>query len=161
MVFVLLLFGSSTVSAQSTPPSTMVYVIDFGNRDLTRDAVSVIRSCCNKANALEIPADTLGCPSGIGTCEFLRLQEADGRFIIRNERSPADANHKRMMDRPIRYFARDDAGRRAELMKTLRSLITCHEIREHQGKGDPDNLETFCRRCGPPLAAPTVLTNRQ
>jgi hypothetical protein len=143
---------------QTWPP--VVYVVDFGNSDLNTLAVSVIRTCCREqAKAVAANPAVAGCPAGLSTCEFLRLQETGDKYLIQNEYSPRDPSHDTavMMVKAAPYGARDAQGRRQELMKALRSLITCHDA-VHGGTPDSNNLEAYCRKCGPSVRPPELPT---
>ena len=45
------------------------------------------------------------------------------------------------------YGSSNDDTKRTVLLKTLRSVLKCHDMDHHGGKHDPSNSETFCRDC--------------
>jgi hypothetical protein len=152
-----LLLNTSPAQAQAATP--IIYIVNFG--DLTGEAVEVINNCCGGVWNRAIPHSdqaTEPCPQRLAVCEHLRLEEKDNVYRIHNVHSKGSA-HTKLMNKGQPY--NDPARRSSELMTNLRSLLMCHDIGVHGGKGNEDSLEEYCQACGRHVVAPSVTDKRK
>lgn len=153
-----LLLATHLAGAEKQWPK-VVYVVDFGK--YTDDAVLALQNCCGDSNKV-VPVDSRvrGCPPGLKTCEFVRLDAPEGTpmFRIVNQYNPVDESHNKlpaMMDGYRKFASQNPASQKIELLKTLRSVVTCHDV-SHGGTGNPGSIEAFCQDCRPFVAAPQL-----